>query len=44
LLPVIPASAEGFDAMTCADLGPEEQGVKDHVKKNKPTYPQSKRG
>jgi hypothetical protein len=36
----IPASAEVFDAMTCASLGLEEQAVKDYIKKNKPTYPQ----
>ena len=35
-----PGIGRGFDAMTCADLGLEEQAVKDCIKKNKPTYPQ----
>jgi len=35
-----PGIGRGFDAMTCADLGLEEQAVKDFIKKNKPTYPQ----
>ena len=35
-----PGIGRGFDAMTCADLGLEEQAVKDYIKKNKPTYPQ----
>ena len=35
-----PAIGRGFDAMTCASLGLEEQAVKDYIKKNKPTYPQ----
>ena len=30
----------GFDAMTCAALGLDEQAVKDYIKQNKPTYPQ----
>jgi len=30
----------GYDAMTCAALGLEEQAVKDFIKKNKPTYPE----
>ncbi|HXP35098.1 MAG TPA: DUF5069 domain-containing protein [Chthoniobacterales bacterium] len=35
-----PAIGKGFDAMTCAALGLDEQAVKDHIKKSKPTYPQ----
>jgi Domain of unknown function (DUF5069) len=35
-----PAVGKGFDAMTLAALGLEEQAVKDYVKQNKPTYPQ----
>src|ERR1700739_617055 len=35
-----PGIGRGFDAMTCAALGLEEQAVKDFIKKNKPTYPQ----
>ena len=35
-----PGIGRGFDAMTCAELGLEEQAVKDYIKKNKPTYPQ----
>ena len=35
-----PAVGKGFDAMTCAALGLDEQAVKDYIKKNKPTYPQ----
>ena len=35
-----PGIGRGFDAMTCASLGLEEQAVKDYIKKNKPTYPQ----
>src|SRR6267143_708138 len=35
-----PGIGKGFDAMTCAALGLEEQAVKDYIKKNKPTYPQ----
>jgi hypothetical protein len=35
-----PGIGRGFDAMTCAALGLEEQAVKDYIKKNKPTYPQ----
>jgi Domain of unknown function (DUF5069) len=34
-----PGIGKGFDAMTCAALGLEEQAVKDFIKKNKPTYP-----
>jgi hypothetical protein len=35
-----PGIGRGFDAMTCAALGLDEQAVKDYVKQNKPTYPQ----
>ena len=35
-----PGIGKGFDAMTCAALGLEEQAVKDFIKKNKPTYPE----
>jgi hypothetical protein len=30
----------GYDAMTCAALGLDEQAVKDYIKQSKPTYPQ----
>jgi len=30
----------GFDAMTLAALGLEEQAVRDYIRQNKPTYPQ----
>src|SRR6266576_6416139 len=35
-----PGIGRGFDAMTCATLGLEEQAVKDFIKQNKPTYPE----
>jgi hypothetical protein len=35
-----PGIGRGFDAMTCAALGLEEEAVKDYIKKNRPTYPQ----
>ena len=35
-----PAIGKGFDAMTLAALGLEEQAVKDFIKQNKPTYPE----
>src|SRR5882762_9815985 len=35
-----PAIGKGFDAMTCAALGLDEQAVKGYIKQNKPTYPQ----
>src|SRR2546430_14300934 len=35
-----PGIGRGFDAMTCATLGLEEQAVKEFIKKNKPTYPE----
>jgi hypothetical protein len=40
LAPDYPGIGKGFDAMTCAALGLDEQAVKDYIKKNKPTYPQ----
>src|SRR5947199_10824091 len=39
LAPGYPGIGRGFDAMTCAALGLEEQSVKDYIKQNKPTYP-----
>ena len=35
-----PGIGRGFDAMTCAALGLEEQAVKDYIKQENPTYPQ----
>ena len=35
-----PGIGRGFDAMTCAALGLDEQAVKDFIKQAKPTYPQ----
>src|ERR1700730_14217595 len=35
-----PGIGSGFDAMTCAALGLDEQAVKDYIKQNKPTYPE----
>jgi len=35
-----PGIGRGFDAMTCAALGLEEQEVKDYIRQNKPTYPE----
>src|SRR6266481_4258716 len=40
LAPGYPGIGKGFDAMTCAALGLEEQAVKDYINQNKPTYPQ----
>ena len=40
LAPGYPGIGRGFDAITCANLGLEEQAVKDYIKQNKPTYPQ----
>src|SRR5947208_8484020 len=40
LAPGYPGIGRGFDAMTCAALGLEEQAVKDYIKQNKPTYPE----
>ncbi len=33
-----PGIGRGYDAMTCAALGLEEQAVRDYIKQNKPTY------
>ena len=35
-----PGVGKGFDAMTLAALGLEEQAVRDYIRKNKPAYPQ----
>ena len=35
-----PAVGKGFDAMTLAALGLEEQAVRNYIKQNKPTYPE----
>jgi hypothetical protein len=35
-----PGVGKGFDAMTLAALGLEEESVRDYIKGNKPTYPQ----
>src|ERR1700682_981622 len=35
-----PGIGRGFDAMTCAALGLEEQAVKDFIQQKKPTYPE----
>src|ERR1041384_1216241 len=40
LAPGYPGIGRGFDAMTCAALGLDEQAVKDYIKQNKPPYPQ----
>ena len=40
LAPGYPGVGKGFDAMTIAALGLEEQAVRDYIKQNKPTYPQ----
>ena len=40
LAPGYPGIGRGYDAMTCAALGLEEQAVKDYIKQNKPTYPE----
>ena len=38
LAPGYPGIGRGFDAMTCAALGLEQQAVKDYIKQDKPTY------
>src|ERR1700731_4416915 len=38
LAPGYPAIGKGFDAMTCAALGLDEQAVRDYIKQKKPTY------
>jgi hypothetical protein len=35
-----PGIGHGYDAMTLAALGLEEQAVRDYIRNNKPTYPQ----
>jgi len=35
-----PGIGRGFEAMTCAALGLDEEAVEDYIKQNKPTYPQ----
>ena len=35
-----PGVGKGFDAMTIAALGLEEQAVRDYIRQSKPTYPQ----
>ena len=35
-----PGMGRGYDAMTCAALGLDEQAVQDYIKQAKPTYPQ----
>jgi Domain of unknown function (DUF5069) len=35
-----PGIGRGYDAMTCAAIGLDEQAVKDYIKQSKPTYPQ----
>jgi hypothetical protein len=40
LAPSYPAIGRGFDAMTCAALGLDEQAIRDYIKQNNPTYPQ----
>jgi Domain of unknown function (DUF5069) len=35
-----PGMGRGYDAMTCAALGLDEQAVQDYIKQNKPTYSQ----
>src|ERR1043166_9023693 len=40
LAPGYPGIGRGFDAMTCAALGLDEQAVRDYIMQKKPTYPQ----
>ena len=35
-----PGIGKGYDAMTCAALGLDEDAVKNYIKTSKPTYPQ----
>src|SRR3954464_13349672 len=35
-----PGIGRGYDAMTCAALGLDEQAVKDYIRQNKPSYTQ----
>jgi hypothetical protein len=40
LAPGYPAIGKGFDAMTLAALGLDEQAVRNYIKHDKPTYPE----
>jgi hypothetical protein len=40
LAPGYPGMGRGYDAMTCAALGLDEQAVQEYIKQQKPTYPQ----
>ena len=40
LAPGYPGMGKGYDSMTCAALGLEEQAVITFIKQNTPTYPQ----
>ena len=40
LAPGYPGIGKGFDAMTLAALGLQEQAVRDYIRQSKPTYPQ----
>ncbi len=40
LAPGYPAVGKGFDAMTLAALGLDEQAVRNYIKQGKPTYPE----
>src|ERR1043166_1156323 len=40
LAPGYPGVGKGFDAMTLAALGLEEQAARDYIRKSKPAYPQ----
>src|SRR5437763_16836751 len=44
LAPGYPGIGRGFDAMTCAALGLDEQGVEDYIKQGKPTDTQFEAG
>lgn len=40
LAPGYPGMGRGYDAMTCAALGLDEEAVQDFIKQKKPTYPE----
>ena len=40
LAPGYPGMGKGYDSMTCAALGLDEQAVINFIKQDKPTYPQ----
>src|SRR5205823_8500957 len=40
LAPGYPGIGRGYDAMTCAALGLDEQAVRHYIKENNPTYPE----